>query len=220
VGPRRGPAGRRRVHPLGDTALLVELGVRLDTALNSRAVALAAALAKRRGVRESVPACASVTVHFDPDTVNAAALTREIEQLLRRRPPAATPGRLHRVPALYDGEDMAFVCQRTGLTRDTVVRLHTAPIYRVFMLGFLPGWGYLGPVPEPLRLPRRDTPRASVPAGAVAIAEALTGVYPLPSPGGWHLIGRTSLRVLLPSSDPPSLFRAGDRVKFFDAARA
>ena len=115
---------------------------------------------------------------------------------------------------------MAFVCQRTGLTRDTVVRLHTAPIYRVFMLGFLPGWGYLGPVPEPLRLPRRDTPRASVPAGAVAIAEALTGVYPLPSPGGWHLIGRTSLRILLPSSDPPSLFRAGDRVKFFDAARA
>src|SRR5438874_473240 len=91
------------------------------------------------------------------------------------------------------------------------------PIYRAFLVGFVPGWAYLGPVPDELVLPRRAVPRTQVPAGAVAIAGQQTGIYPLASPGGWHLIGRTSVRLFLPDSDPPSLFRVGDRVKFFAA---
>ena len=96
-----------------------------------------------------------------------------------------------------------------------LVRLHTAPYYRVFMVGFVPGWAYLGPLNPRLELPRRRVPRTSVPAGSVAIAGLQTGVYPLPTPGGWHLIGRTSVPMFLPQSDPPSLLRPGDRVRFF-----
>ena len=104
-----------------------------------------------------------------------------------------------------------------NLSRDELIAIHTRPIYRVFLVGFVPGWAYLGPLPEELYLPRRKVPRMQVPPGSVAIAGRQTGIYPLPTPGGWHLIGRTSVRLFLPDSDPPCLFRAGDRVKFFAA---
>ena len=211
------PRSRIRIHPLGDTALLAELGTRLDTALNTRAIALAAALKKRRDVRQAVAAYASVTVHFDPDQTTTEALGAAIKRLAAKRPPMAEPGRLHRIPVVYDGQDLGEVATRLNLTRERIVELHTRPIYRVFLVGFVPGWAYLGPLPEELELPRRHVPRTQVPAGAVAIAGRQTGIYPLPAPGGWHLVGRTSVKLFLPDSDPPCLFRAGDRVKFFAA---
>src|SRR6202165_4426340 len=206
-----------RTHPLGDSALLAELGTRLDTALNTRAIALAAALKRRRDVRQAVAGYASVTVHFDPDQTNYEALTTAIKRLASKRPPMAEPGRLHRIPVTYDGPDMEAVAQQLQLTPQQIVEIHTRPIYRVFLVGFVPGWAYLGPLPEELELPRRHVPRTQVPAGSVAIAGRQTGIYPLPTPGGWHLIGRTSVKLFLADSDPPSLFRAGDRVKFFAA---
>jgi KipI family sensor histidine kinase inhibitor len=212
---RPASARRIRIHPLGDTALLAELGTKLDTALNTRAIALAAALKKRRDVRQAVAGYATVTVHFDPDQTTYDALGAAVKRLAAKRPPMAEPGRLHRIPVVYDGEDLEVVASGLKLARERIVELHTRPIYRVFMVGFVPGWAYLGPLPEELELPRRDNPRTLVPAGAVAIAGRQTGIYPLPSPGGWHLIGRTSVRLFLPDSDPPCLFRAGDRVKFF-----
>jgi inhibitor of KinA len=208
-----------RTHPLGDAALLAELGTRLDTALNTRAIALAAALKKRRDVRQAVAGYASVTVHFDPDQTTHEALAAAIKRLASKRPAMAEPGRLHRIPVVYDGPDIEAVAAQLNLTPAKIADLHTRPIYRVFLVGFVPGWAYLGPLPEELELPRRHVPRTQVPAGSVAIAGRQTGIYPLPSPGGWHLIGRTSVKLFLPDSDPPSLFRAGDRVKFF-AARA
>jgi KipI family sensor histidine kinase inhibitor len=213
--PRSTP--RVRIHPLGDTALLAELGTRLDTALNTRAIALAAALKKRRDVRQAVAGCASVTVHFDPDQTTSEALAAAIKRLASRRPPMEEPGRLHRIPVVYDGPDLDAVASRLGLSHVEVVELHVRPIYRVFLVGFVPGWAYLGSLPEELALPRRDEPRTKVAAGSVAIAGRQTGIYPLPVPGGWHLIGRTSVKLFLPDSDPPCLFRAGDRVKFFAA---
>ena len=99
-----------------------------------------------------------------------------------------------------------------------MIELHGRPIYRVFLVGFVPGWAYLGPLPDELVLPRRAVPRTLVPAGSVAIAGQETGIYPLSSPGGWHLIGRSAVKLFLPDSDPPSLFRVGDRVKFFAAS--
>jgi KipI family sensor histidine kinase inhibitor len=208
-----------RTHPLGDAALLAELGTRLDTALNTRAIALAAALKRRRDVRQAIAGYASVTVHFDPDQTTYDALTAAIKRLASKRPPMAEPGRLHRIPVVYDGPDMEAVAATLGLTPAKIAEIHTRPIYRVFLVGFVPGWAYLGPLPEELELPRRHVPRTKVPAGSVAIAGRQCGIYPLASPGGWHLIGRTSVKLFLPDLDPPCLFRAGDRVKFF-AARA
>jgi KipI family sensor histidine kinase inhibitor len=204
-----------RIQPLGDTALLAELGTRLDTALNTRAIALAAALKKRRDVRNAIAGYASVTVHFDPDQATHDSLAAAIKRLAAKRPPMSEPGRLHRIPVTYDGPDMNEVAARLNLSPDDIVGIHTRPIYRVFLVGFVPGWAYLGPLPEELELPRRHVPRTQVPAGSVAVAGRQTGIYPLPTPGGWHLIGRTKVKLFLPDSDPPCLFRAGDRVKFF-----
>jgi inhibitor of KinA len=208
---------RVRTHPLGDAALLAELGTRLDTALNTRAIALAAALKKRRDVRQAIAGYASVTVHFDPDQTTHDALAAAIKRLASKRPPMSEPGRLHRIPVVYDGPDMETVAATLGLTPAKIAEIHAQPIYRVFLIGFVPGWAYLGPLPEELELPRRHVPRTKVPAGSVAIAGRQSGIYPLSTSGGWHLIGRTSVKLFLPDSDPPCLFRAGDRVKFFAA---
>src|SRR6267378_522259 len=210
---------RVRTHPLGDAALLAELGTRLDTALNTRAIALANALKRRRDVRQAVAGYASVTVHFDPDQTTHDALAAAIQRLASKRPPMAEPGRLHRIPVVYDGPDLEAVAAILGLTPAQIAEIHSKPIYRVFLVGFVPGWAYLGPLPQELELPRRHVPRTQVPAGSVAIAGRQSGIYPLPTPGGWHLIGRTSVKLFLPEADPPCLFRAGDRVKFF-ASRA
>jgi 5-oxoprolinase (ATP-hydrolysing) subunit B len=207
----RGP----RVEPLGDAAAYIELGRRVDTALNTQALRLAAALTARRGVREAVGAYAAVTVHFDPDVISLGGLERLVVQLLREKKGEPVRGRLHRVPVTYDGPDLDEVAAALDLAPDEVARRHAAPVYRAFMAGFVPGWIYLGPLPKELQLARREVPRTSVPPGSVAIAAQQTGIYPLASPGGWHLVGRTSLRTFLPESDPPLLIRPGDRVKFF-----
>lgn len=213
--PAQRSTAKVRTNPLGEAALLAELGTRLDTALNTRAIALAAALKKRRDVRQAIAGYSTVTVHFDPDQTSHDALTAAIRRLASKRPPMAEPGRLHRIPVVYDGPDLEAVSAVLGLDEAKIVEIHTKPIYRVFFVGFVPGWGYLGPLAEELELPRRQVPRTKVPAGSVAIAGRQTGIYPLATPGGWHLIGRTSVKLFLPNSDPPSLFRAGDRVKFF-----
>ena len=213
------PSPRVRIFPLGDTALLAELGTKLDTALNTRAIALATALKKRRDVRQAVAGYAGVTVHFDPEQTTHDALGAAIKRLAAKRPPMAEPGRLHRIPIVYDGPDLEEVAARLKLTPQRIADLHSKPIYRAFLVGFVPGWAYLGPLPEELELPRRHVPRTQVPAGSVAIAGRQTGIYPLPTPGGWHLIGRSSVKLFFPDRDPPILFRAGDRVKFFAASR-
>jgi inhibitor of KinA len=213
--PAQRSTAKVRTNPLGEAALLAELGTRLDTALNTRAIALAAALKKRRDVRQAIAGYSTVTVHFDPDQTSHDALTAAIRRLASKRPPMAEPGRLHRIPVVYDGPDLEAVSAVLGLDEAKIVEIHTKPIYRVFFVGFVPGWGYLGPLAEELELPRRQVPRTKVPAGSVAIAGRQTGIYPLATPGDWHLIGRTSVKLFLPNSDPPSLFRAGDRVKFF-----
>src|SRR5258708_14162 len=184
---------RVRTHALGDAALLAELGTRLDTALNTRAIALAAALKKRRDVRQAIAGYASVTVHFDPELGTHEALSAAIKRLASKRPPMAEPGRLHRIPVVYDGPDMEAVAAVLGLDASKIVELHTRPIYRVFLVGFVPGSGYLGPLPQALELPPRPVPRTKVPAGSVAIAGRRTGIYPLAPPRACHLIPRPSL---------------------------
>src|SRR6202171_5228747 len=129
-----------RTHPLGDSALLAELGTRLDTALNTRAIALAAALKKRRDVRQAVAGYASVTVHFDPDQTNYESLTTAIKRVASTRPPMAEPGRPHQIHGPNDGPDSEGVAAQLRLPPKQLVAIHPRPIYRVFLVGFVPGW--------------------------------------------------------------------------------
>src|SRR5260221_1197263 len=129
---------RVRVHPLGDTALLAELGSRLDTALNTRAIALAAALRKRRDVRQAVAGYASVTVHFDPDQATVDSLGAAIKRLAPTRPKVEVPGRLHPIPVVYDGQDLEDVTRSLNLSRHEIIAMHTRPIYPVFLVAFWP----------------------------------------------------------------------------------
>lgn len=209
-----------RVEPLGDSALLVVLGQGSNPDLTSAVVGLAAHLREARlpGVTDVVPAYGSLAVFFDPVATNGEVLADGLE-LASRRYAGGTPGPgaqppTHVLPVRYDGPDLAEVAQRTGLTRTEVIRRHTAPTYDVHFLGFVPGFAYLGPLDAALVLPRRAAPRRRVPAGSVAIAGAQTGVYPLDTPGGWHLIGRTDAVLFDPARRPPNLLAAGDRVRF------
>jgi len=148
--------------PLGDAALLVELGTRIDTALNSRCHALAVALEKRSGVKEAFAGYSTVTVHYDPQRTSYAALRTAIAKLLKEKPRVGPSGRLHRIPVSYDGPDLAESAELLGLTVAELVKIHSQPIYRVFMVGFVPGFAYLGPLPSAL-LPSALVPFAVCP---------------------------------------------------------
>lgn len=217
----RGPI---RIERFGEAALLVMLGDTVDPAVNERVQRLAAGLGVRAtqlaGLGVPVPAYASVLLPFDPSVLDEASVREEIALALESadaRATRANRGGIVRVPVRYggpDGPDLAEVAARTRRSEADVVRLHAGVEYRVFCVGFVPGFPYLGLVPEELALPRRATPRLRVPAGSVAIAGRQTGIYPADTPGGWHLIGRTDLPVWDPRREPPSLLEAGVRVRF------
>ena len=206
-----------RVDPLGDQAVLLTFGDHVDPAVNARVAALARQLRRNPpdGVIDIVPAYTTLAAWFDParrrhDELAAEMLEREAAS--HQAEPDA--GRAWVIPVCYDGPDLDWVAAQTGLTPEDVVRRHTARRYTVFLLGFVPGFAYLGELDPALVLPRRSEPRRRVPAGSVAIAGAQTAVYPLETPGGWHLIGRTSTRLFDPQREPPALLAAGDTVRF------
>jgi len=213
--------GYPRVVPLGDSAFLAILGEGVGVALSARVGRLAAAMRQLAapGLQGVVPAYAAVAIHFDPLAADSEALARQVADLAgaelgQPAPDASAGGRLHVIPVQYDGPDLAIVADRLRLAADEVARRHTERIYRVLFLGFVPGFGYLGPLDSALALPRRPEPRRRVPAGSVAIAGEQTAVYPVETPGGWHLIGRTETILFDPNRDPPNLLAAGDRVRF------
>ena len=204
---------------MGDAALTVELGDGIDLGLAARVRALDASVAREPfpGFRESVPSCRSLLVIFDPRRIAREDVSEWL--LTRARSATGDPieGRLHRIPTKYGGEegpDLASVAEAKGLSAAEVVARHSGGEYTALMLGFTPGFAYLGALPEELQLPRRATPRPRIAAGSVAIAGSQTAVYPFASPGGWHLLGRTSRRLFDPFADPPALIRPGDRVRF------
>jgi inhibitor of KinA len=214
-----------RIVPLGDSALLVEFENRIDASINERCIALAEALAARGvpGVRDIVPAYRTVAVYFDPLKTDRSQLQHQLGQAIVAPAPATAASReVIRVPVCYgaaEGPDIEDVARFARSSEEEVVSLHTAAIYRVFMLGFSPGFAYMGPVDSRIAAPRRPTPRTAVPAGSIGIAGQQTGIYPSETPGGWQLVGRTPLRAFDASRTPPSLFRAGDSVQFFAIGR-
>jgi inhibitor of KinA len=220
----KGAPSRPRLHASGDSLLLVELEPRLAPDVNIRAVALAEALrsAHLAGVRDVVPSYASVGVHIDPLRLDVAALERAVAEAWDVGPlEAADAGRLVEIPVCYGGEfgpDLEEVAAFAHCSADDVVRWHSEIVYRVYMLGFLPGFAYLGAVDEIIAMPRRTAPRPAVPAGRVGLARRQTGVYPAESPGGWRLIGRTPWRMFDVGRARPSVLDAGDRVRFVPVA--
>lgn len=210
--------GFPRVEPLGDSALLVVLGEGTDPQLLERVAGLVDRIGRAdlAGVRDIVPAYGSVAVFFDPLSQDGDALAAQLSRAAQEADahPPPSPRTTHVLPVRYDGPDLADVAERTGLPPAEVIRRHSERHYGVHFLGFAPGFAYLGPLDPSLVLPRRTEPRRRVPPGSVAIAGAQTGVYPLETPGGWHLIGRTEAVLFDPARDPPNLLAAGDRVRF------
>ena len=216
---------RPAVTAFGDSALLVHFGERIDAAVNRHVHALAArvrAAARDAALGEPVPAYASLLVPFDPLRTSAEEASARLAALLDAEPAAVEAERAPPIEIAVryggdDGPDLAAVAERTGLAPRQVVELHASVEYRAYMLGFAPGFAYLGELPAALELPRRDSPRQRVPAGSVAIAGRQTAIYPLATPGGWHLLGRTDVALWDLRREPPALITAGRRVRFVPA---
>ncbi|HEY8062899.1 MAG TPA: 5-oxoprolinase subunit PxpB [Gemmatimonadales bacterium] len=217
------------IAPLGDTALVIRVGTQIDEPTRRRVRAIARVLEDARipGAADVVPGFTTVTVHYDPARVHAPddpalapydLMHRHISSVLESVvDDALIDGASVEIPICYGGEfgpDLEHVASYTGLSEAGVIDLHSTAEYRVHLLGFLPGFPYLGGMDPRLATPRRGTPRTTVPAGSVGIGGAQTGVYPLESPGGWQLIGRSPVILFDPLRSPPTLLAAGDLVRF------
>lgn len=214
-----------RIVPAGDAALVIEFEERIDPVISGRCAVVGEALAAASipGVRDVVPTYRSVTVYFDP----LQADRQKLETTLRRLAEAVAPGELPRrppisIPVCYGGEcgpDLANVASFAGLSEAEVIDRHVHATYRVLMLGFTPGFAYMGIVDARIAAPRLATPRPRVPRGSVGIAKEQTGIYPGETPGGWQLIGRTPVRTFDLSRPDPFLLRPGDEVRFEPISR-
>lgn len=207
------------LNALGDSAITITIAETADNETTARARRIAHSLRAARipHVDEVVPAYTAVTVFYDALHTSFRELSERVLAALAS--PSADSADLiaarhHSIPVRYDGMDLDAVAAATRLSRDEVIAIHSSRTYVVDLLGFVPGFAYLSELDPRLELPRREQPRPRVAAGSVAIAARLTGIYPLDTPGGWHILGNTSQTLFDPRRDEPSLFRAGDIVKF------
>jgi len=206
---------------MGDRSLLVELGDRISPDVNRRVRELFIMLEKNpvKGVLETIPAYRSLLIIYDPLITNTMLLQHQIEDLQEKSEVVNIPEpKTVEIPVVYGGEfgpDLEWVARFHKTTTEKVVQLHTATAYQVYMIGFTPGFPYMGELPERLGTPRRETPRTTIPEGSVAIAQRQTGIYPVESPGGWHILGRTPMKLFNPLQIPPTLLEMGDLVRFF-----
>ncbi len=203
--------------PFGDSALLIKFGDEINLSMNQRVHALDALLraSQKIGFIESVPAYATLLVHYDPLILTYAQISDWVKTEMDRagKNVSHKPRRIQ-VPVRYGGEDLDFVAAYHRISAREVVRIHASRDYIVYMMGFTPGFAYMGKLDNAIATPRLETPRTRVDAGSVGIAGAQTGIYPIASPGGWRIIGRTSLRLFDLTADVPFLFSPGDLVRF------
>ncbi|MGO4392105.1 5-oxoprolinase subunit PxpB [Variovorax sp. M-6] len=206
-----------RLHALGEAALLCELPAPATLAQQQRIWALATEALQWHGVHEVLPGMNNLSLLFDPAQIDAVELEMQVLSAWPQLAAAGIQGRRIEIPVAYGGEsgpDLGDVARHTGLSPAEVVRRHSAGDYVVYLLGFLPGFAFMGGLAPELATPRRAEPRVAVPARSVGIGGEQTGIYPLVSPGGWQLIGRTSLEMFDPRAAEPTLLRPGDRVRF------
>jgi KipI family sensor histidine kinase inhibitor len=215
-----------RIRLMGDSGLLFEYGDVIAPEVNQKVRRVAKALEQQMppGVSEVMPTYRSILMIYDPLQTNPEVLIRNLDDLKDQLdelelPPANTV----EIPVCYgggNGPELPFVSEHTGLSEQDIIEIHSDPDYQIFMIGFTPGFPFLGGMDERLATPRLKTPRVLVPAGSVGIANNQTGMYPLDSPGGWQLIGRTPLRLFSPEKANPFLYSAGDRVRFIPIDQA
>jgi KipI family sensor histidine kinase inhibitor len=208
-----------RILPCGDSALTVEFGDEIRPDLNGLVLALDDLLRTHSppGILETVPTYRSLTVQFDPAATDYDALLAFLDQATHNLAPRSATGRRWRVPAVYGGEfgiDLEAVAETHGLSVSQLIELHAGAVYRIYMIGFLPGFAYLGGLDPRIATSRRVHPRAKIPAGSVMIGGAQAGLAPMDMPSGWHLLGRTPARSYAPERDPAFLFGAGDEIVF------
>ena len=205
---------------MGDRAVLVELGDGISSQINQKVRALYAGLSLHglKGIKDLVPCYRSLMIVYDPLTIALDALKSQLNAIWDTMDDTRLPEpRTIEIPVVYGdqyGPDLEWIAEYHETTPQEVIRLHTQPTYQVYMIGFMPGYPYLGEVPDEIVTPRRKTPRIHVPAGSVGIAQKQTGIYPVASPGGWQIIGRTPVRLFDPQGQPPCLIEMGDRIKF------
>jgi len=206
---------------MGDRALLVELGDEISPQVNERLRELLLELERQRleGLLDVVPGYRSLVVIYDPLKVSLPTLRERIAQVQKTIDRSRIPEpKLMKVPVVYGGgygPDLEWVADYCKISSEEVVRLHTVTTYRVYMIGFMPGYPYMGDLPEALLVPRKETPRTVIPQGSVGIAQNQTGIYPAQSPGGWQIIGQTPLKLFDPAKQPPALLEMGDMVQFY-----
>lgn len=213
-----------RVMPLGDSAVTLSWGDGVSEALHSRVLGAARVIAGAAlpGVTDLVPSYAALTVCYNPLHIDYHQMASQLAALAATggaESGSSPVGRAHDIPVRYDGPDLEEVARQTGMSTAEVIGCHAARTYRVYLLGFVPGFAYLGDLDPRLVVPRRGSPRKLVPAGSVAIAGAQTAIYPLDTPGGWHLIGQTPVTMFDPDRPEPSLLHPGDRVRFIASPR-
>jgi len=203
----------------GDHGLVVEFGDQIHPELVEQVRTLMVALRERPipGILETIPTYRSLLVRYNPLQIRVQALQRHIEDLLQQEKQQIVPAFVTEIPVCYGGEwgpDLERVAEHAKKSIQEVILYHTSADYLIYMLGFTPGFPYLGGLPQEIACPRLATPRTAVPAGSVGIAETQTGIYPMVSPGGWQIIGRTPLRLFDPSKEEPVLLQAGDYLRF------
>ncbi|MDD5264454.1 MAG: 5-oxoprolinase subunit PxpB [Candidatus Bipolaricaulis sp.] len=222
---RRLDAGDFCFRPMGDQSLLIEFEESIGPEIHRKVRALSRAIegAQIAGAREVIPAYRSMLVHYDPQETSIEDLCLRIREL-ESRPDDLDDSRSRRVrvPVCYGGDlgpDLPYVAQHNGLTEDDVVAIHSGATYRVYMVGFLPGFPYLGGMSDRIATPRLPEPRTRTPAGSVGVAGTQTGVYPIESPGGWRIIGRTPIELFVAHEVPPARLLMGDSVEFVPISR-
>lgn len=206
-----------QLHPLGDRALLCSLPAPATLPQQQRIWALATLASEWEEVSEVVPGMNNLTLITKRPVSDLDTLTERVLKSWPKLGTAASEGRTVEIPVVYGGSagpDLDNVVRHTGLSTKEVIERHSSAEYVVYFLGFLPGFAYMGGLDASLATPRHTTPRVSIPAGSVGIGGEQTGIYPMASPGGWQLIGRTALQLFDPSQQPPTLLRPGDRVRF------
>ena len=206
---------------MGDRSLLVELGDEISPEANRRVMELSVLLMENpiEGVIETVPAYRSLLITYDPLKLDLVMIKNRMEDLQKKIGEIKIPEpKTLEIPVVYGGEygpDMEWISQYHNISVNEVIQLHMGTRYQVYMIGFMPGFPYMGELPEGLATPRRETPRTVIPQGSVGIAQRQTGIYPVESPGGWQILGRTPLKLFNPLHSPPALLEMGDLVRFF-----
>ncbi len=212
---------KSRFYYMGDRGLLLEFGDEISIEINEkvRRMALAIQREEREGMIETIPTYRSLLIIYNPLILSITELKKKLRGLEERLQQTPFPEpKLTRIPVLYGesyGPDVDYVAQYHQISPEEVIRLHCSKPYLIYMIGFMPGYPYMGELPEALVTPRLKTPRLSVPAGSVAIAQKQTGIYSMESPGGWQIIGRTPVNLFDPEKEPPALLRMGDLVQFY-----